>query len=87
MITLIYTLPDCSACQKAKTLLADSDESYREIPLDNPLVEMGARSLFKDRKLRAPIVIRAGRGAFVLSSENPPRLVRLVIPEREAAHG
>ena len=78
MQTLVYTLPECQACQTAKALLAAGGEDFREIAIDNPLTELGVRSLFKDGGLHAPIVLRSGRGAFVLSGEEPPRLLRMV---------
>lgn len=81
--TLVYTLPGCTACGKAKRLLADMGEPYREVAIDNPLVEIGVRSLFRDDKIHAPVVLRPHRGAFVMSPEG--RLVKLVLPHQAVA--
>lgn len=77
--TLVYTLPGCDACERAKAYLAGIAEPYREILIDNPLIELGVRSLFKDRQLHAPVVLRPAKGAYVMTENG--RLARIVQTE------
>ena len=65
MTSILYTLPDCPACSRAKELLNSLGEQYRVIEIDNPLLELGVIQLVG--MLNAPILLRAGRGAFLLS--------------------
>ena len=79
--TLLYTLPGCAGCGAARALLTARGEAFEELALTDPLREMGARALWKDGALRAPIILRPGLGAYTTTSDDPPRLVRMLPPE------
>lgn len=77
MNTLVYTLADCEACNKVKALLRVNGEDYYEIPIDNPLLELGVKTLFNDEQIHAPIVLRPNQGVFMLMGNE---LVKIVYP-------
>lgn len=61
----LYTLPDCRMCVMAKKLLSAKGWEWREVPIDNPLVEYGVQALFKDRKVHAPVYVAPEDGVFI----------------------
>lgn len=50
----LYTQPDCPNCEEAKKLL--EGQRYQEVPLDNPFVEMGMRTML--RRAIAPVLLK-----------------------------
>ena len=71
MATYLYTRPDCEPCRGAKALLAGEGREYREVPLDNPLVELGVQALFRDGLVHSPVMVVEGDGVYVLSPSLP----------------
>ncbi len=61
----LYTKQDCGGCETARNLL--KDESHTEIPIDNPLVELGIQVLFKDGRVHAPILVKPDIGIYMIS--------------------
>ena len=74
----VYTLPGCGACERAKGLAADKGYEVREVPIDNPVLELGVKMLFRDGALRAPVVVLPEKGIYTLSDSEPVQLLRLV---------
>lgn len=78
MEAFLYTLAGCGACQRARTILEGQGRQVREIPIDNPLLELSVAQLFRDRQLHAPVVVLPERGIYTLSTDAEPQLLRIV---------
>jgi hypothetical protein len=66
---LLYTLPDCDACDKAHSVLEGKGYSVRTILIDNPLLELGVGLLFKDRKAHAPLAVLPDGAIYLFNNE------------------
>ena len=87
MVAWLYTLSGCSACETAHTLLLAQRYEVRKVLVDNPLLELGVSSVFKDRVVHAPVIVIEGRGIFVLDASGAVlcRVVDLTI-DKELLH-
>ena len=75
---LLYVLPECGGCNKARRSLNNKGISYTEIVIDNPIVELGVKQLFKG-KIYAPFLLKPEEGLFVFSGKESEILTRVVI--------
>ena len=89
MTAYLYTKPDCAACEEAKMLLARQGRAYVQVPLDNPLVELGVQSLFMDGLVHAPVLVEPGEAVYVLSPSLPRqwRVLHRLGAVEQAANG
>ena len=83
-VAWLYTLAGCDACGRARGLLAKRGYTVREVPIDNPLLELGVRRLFRDQEVHAPVVVLPSVGVYTLSTDEPPQLLRIVSLEADA---
>lgn len=65
MAGYLYTLPECRMCEMAKKLLGAKGWEWREVPINNPILEFGIQMLFKDRKVHAPVFVNPAEGVFI----------------------
>lgn len=61
-------MKDCSGCKAARALLHKNKTTYKEIPLDNPLVQLGSQVLFKN-KVMAPILATDDGKIYILNGD------------------
>ena len=74
----LYTLPNCGACSEGQRLALEQGLEVREIPVDNPLVELGVRKLFRHEELKVPVLVIEERGIYVLSDSEPIQWLRIM---------
>ena len=74
----LYTLPGCAGCEKARGLLAARGLAPVEVPIDNPLLEVGVKMLFKDGLVHAPVIVLPGQAVYMLSTGEPPALLKVI---------
>ena len=74
----LYTLPDCEACVEARKLVSAQGLTWIEVPIDNPLLEMGVGMLYKDKVIRAPVLVVSNKGIYILSTSEPRQFLRIV---------
>ncbi len=55
----LYTKKECGGCETARNSLKDS-----EVPIDNPITELGIQVLFKDGLVHAPILVEPDKGIY-----------------------
>lgn len=67
MSNFLYSLPNCKACERAKELLKRKDIEYNEIVLNDPMSELGVRTLFKGN-LYAPVIALEGKGLYIIAN-------------------
>ena len=77
MTAWVYTQAGCPACDEAKQLVAARGYAPVEVPIDNPLVELGVKLLFRDGLVHAPVVVLPD-GFYVLTVSEPRQLLRIV---------
>lgn len=65
MTSILYTMDDCAGCDKAKAFLTEKCETFRIIPIDNPLLELAVAQLFHDGKAHAPVLVRQDGGVCI----------------------
>lgn len=68
MSIYLYTMQNCDGCESARSLLHKNNVEFIEIPLDNPLVQLGSQVLFKDGLVHAPLVVDTEKGVFMLNN-------------------
>lgn len=78
MQAYLYTLEDCQSCEVARTLAISKGYNLTEVPIDNPLLELGVQLLFNDNKVYAPVVVIPGEAIYILTQDIPQRLVKVV---------
>lgn len=61
----LYTLPDCGICSLAKTILNYKGWGWKEVPIDNPILELGIQLIFRDRKVHAPVYVVPNEGIWI----------------------
>ena len=76
----LYKKENCDACKDAKELLLeDINLTIVEINIEaDPLAEIGIKLLMNTNKLVIPIIVKPTKGVYILSSNKPRQLVRLV---------
>ena len=76
----LYKKENCDACKIAKELLLeDITLTIVEINIEaDPLAEIGIKLLMNTNKLVIPIIVKPTKGVYILSSNKPRQLVRLV---------
>jgi glutaredoxin len=75
MPPILYTLPQCAHCDTARTLLAELNLPYREIVIDNPVLEVGMKTALG--KVLAPVLLQPN-GDFHFLVEIAPSVYRFV---------
>ena len=83
MRAYLYTLPDCEACAEAKELASAQGYEWREVPIDNPLLELGVGTLFNDYRVHAPVLVVPDKGIYIPSTSKPMQFLRMVNLEPE----
>lgn len=69
MQNYLYTLPNCTGCEKAKQILKDKNLSYEEVLITNPALELGVMQIFKGH-IYAPFFMQINEGVFIFSDNN-----------------
>jgi len=63
-MTFLYVKNGCPGCIKAREFLVARGEEYREVLVDNPLLEIGIEKLLKNGHILVPLLVRTnGRNA------------------------
>lgn len=65
----LYTKQECGGCETARSLLIESHKEFKEVPIDNPLVEVGIQIWFKDGLVHAPILFIPDGGIYMLNGK------------------
>lgn len=82
----LYTQEGCGGCDRARALLAGHGYTVIEVAVDNPLLELGVRQIFRDHLVHTPVVVLPGRGVYVLSSADAgAALMRIISTEADRA--
>ena len=76
-MTYLYTLSDCGACEGLRQKLIEHGKPFRVVPIDNPLLEIGVKLLFKDKLLHAPLFCDPEDGVF-MPSNGSDQLLRIL---------
>ncbi len=65
-MTFLYTKDGCPGCDKARELLVSQDERYKEVLVDNPILEVGIKTLLKKDFVLTPLLVRTnGKSAKI----------------------
>lgn len=76
-VAWLYSLPGCHACEDAASLLRAGGVEFRQEEISNPILELGIRSLFKDRKVHAPVLYRPHDGVYILGESEPRQFLKI----------
>lgn len=85
MEVYLYTREECEACETAHTFLIANGYEVQEVRVDNPLLELGIKLLFRDGQLHTPVIVIPDKGIYVMSQDAEPQLLRIVSLEKEAS--
>ena len=77
-LVYLYTLENCEACKKASMTLSKMGHKVQKISIDNPILEIGVKMLFKDGLIHAPLVVIPNEGIYMFGEDmNLLRIVSL----------
>ena len=71
----LYTLANCANCDKAKESLAEKKQEYREVVIDNPVLEYGLRSLVG--RVMAPVLLKEDGNLYFLVEQEDGKVAFL----------
>ena len=57
-MTFLYVKNGCPGCVKAREFLAERKEEYKEVAVDNPIVETGIATVLKKGRVLVPLLVR-----------------------------
>lgn len=77
-LAYLYALEGCSACDRAFDWLLMQGYAVSKVFVDNPLVELGVRTLFKNKQLHVPVIVVPGVGVYLTPASGEMQLLRIV---------
>jgi len=54
----LYVKDGCPGCKKAKEFLMAGNEEYKEVAVDNPILEIGINTLLGKPHILVPLLVR-----------------------------
>ena len=63
----LYTLPECSACEKAEQFFKDRELDFVKVVMDDPLMKLGCEAIFSS--VYAPWVLEDDSKVYVFNKE------------------